>query len=158
MKISRCQMAHLFNSMGYDLGTPVISYLIENAKGEKQTAARVRVAADAAMENVVYDSGERGDIDPLGFQLPCTFAPRTRYWWQVEAVTDAGDRGVSDINWFETGKMDEAWQAKWITCDSTEKRHPIFAGEVKTEKTMKKQEKPKPGRSDFSCCHYFARK
>jgi len=137
MKITHCQMAHLVNPLGYDLGTPVISYLIEAAEGEKQAAARVRVATDAAMENILYDSGEREDLNPLGFQLPCAFAPRTRYWWQVEAVTDEGDRGTSEIIWFETGKMDETWQAKWITCDSTVKRHPIFEGNWNIEKPVK---------------------
>ena len=137
MKITHCQMAHLDNPMGYHLGTPVVSWLIEAAEGEKMASARVRVASDANMENILYDTGERADISPLGFQLPCSFAPRTRYWWQVEAVTDEGDRGASDISWFETGKMDEAWQAKWIACDSTEKRHPIFAGDLKMEKPVK---------------------
>lgn len=70
MRITHCQMAHLTNPLGYDLGTPVVSWLIEAAEGEKMASARVCVAADAAMENVIYDSGEREDISPLGFQLP----------------------------------------------------------------------------------------
>ncbi len=137
MKISHCQMMHLTNPMGYDLGAKSITYLIEAAEGEKQVSARIRVALDQAMTKIVYDSGERADISPLGFQLPVELAPRTRYFWQVEAETDAGDRGVSDVNWFETGKMDEEWTAKWITCDSTVKRHPIFASDLKLEKHVK---------------------
>lgn len=136
MKITHCQIAHLKNPMGYDVGMSEVSYLIEAAEGEKQSSARVRVATDAAMTNVIYDSGERADISPLGFPLPCTLEPRTRYWWQVEAVTDAGDRGASEINWFETGKMDEPWTAQWITCDSSIRRHPIFSCNLAPEKPI----------------------
>lgn len=137
MKITRCQMTHLTNPLGYDLDKPSVSWLIEAAEGEKMASARVRVADDAAMQNIIYDSGEREDISPLGFRLPCTFEPRTRYWWQVEAVTDEGDRGASEINWFETGKMDEEWQARWITCDSKVKRHPVFEGNWNIERPVK---------------------
>ena len=137
MKITHCQMAHLTSPMGYDLGIPTVTYQIEAAEGEKQAAARIRVAADAEMKSIIYDSGEREDISPLGFQLPLTFEPRTRYWWQVEAVTDEGDRGAGDVCWFETGKMDEASHAKWITCDSKVKRHPIFARDLKLDKPVK---------------------
>ena len=137
MKIINCQMAHLTNPMGYDLGTPTVSWQVENAQGEKLDCARIRVATNAEMTDVVYDSGERCDVSPLGFQLPCALVPRTRYWWQAEAVTDEGDRGVSEAAWFETGKMNEAWTAKWITCDSSVKRHPIFEKELKIDKPVR---------------------
>jgi len=137
MKITHCQIAHLTNPMGFDLGRYTVTYLIAAAEGEKQVSARIRVAADEAMNTIIYDSGEREDISPLGFQLPVDFSPRTRYWWQVEAVTDEGDRGVSEVSWFETGKMQEDWQAKWITCDAREKRHPIFAHDMELPKPVK---------------------
>ena len=36
MKITHCQMVHLDKPMGYHLGTPVVSWLIETADGEKK--------------------------------------------------------------------------------------------------------------------------
>ncbi|MBR6571094.1 MAG: family 78 glycoside hydrolase catalytic domain, partial [Clostridia bacterium] len=137
MLITHCQIAHLTNPLGYDLGCLNVSYLIEEAEGDKQVAARVRVATDENMTAIIYDSGEREDISPLGFQLPLALLPRTRYFWQVEAVTDAGDRGLSAINWFETGKMEEVWQGRWLSCDSSEKRHPIFAGQIPLDQPVK---------------------
>ena len=56
MRITHCQMAHLTNPLGYDLGAPVVSWLIEAAEGEKMASARVCVAADAAMENALLVS------------------------------------------------------------------------------------------------------
>jgi alpha-L-rhamnosidase len=41
--------------------------------------------------------------------------PRTRYHWDVEVADDQGGQSRSGAAWFETGKMDEPWIAKWIT-------------------------------------------
>lgn len=44
--------------------------------------------------------------------------------------SDAGEQETSDVQWFETAKREEDWVGKWITCDSTEKRHPYFEKEI----------------------------
>lgn len=31
---------------------------------------------------------------------------------------------------FETGKREEAWSAKWVSCSSEEKRHPYFEKKI----------------------------
>jgi len=137
MKITHCQIAHLTNPLGYELGKAQVSYLVEMAEGSRQCAARIRVAKDAQMKQIIYDSGKSDKISPLGFALPVQPEPRTRYWWQMEAETDAGDCALSEVQWFESGKMQENWQAKWITCDSSVKRHPIFAKKLELKKTVK---------------------
>ena len=41
--------------------------------------------------------------------------PRTRYYWCVTAWNRAGEAAVSRPAFFETGKLNEAWRARWIT-------------------------------------------
>jgi len=43
--------------------------------------------------------------------------PRTRYNWHVEIADNMGNTAVSDEAWFETGKLNETWDANWITAD-----------------------------------------
>ena len=125
MKIVNCQVNHLKNPMGFSMGTPTFSYVIEEAKGKKQTKARICVCEEKSGKEAA-DTGFREDLDSLAISLPMELKPRTAYLWTVSACTDAGEEATSEPNRFETGKMDEPWQAKWISCDRNEPRHPIF--------------------------------
>lgn len=40
--------------------------------------------------------------------------------WQVTVWGDADESDISAVNWFETGKMEERWEAKWIVPDNWE--------------------------------------
>ena len=66
------------------------------------------------MSKVVYDSMEREDIDSRGFEPELSLEPYTRYYWQVY-VTGDKDSGVSEVHYFETGKLSESWSGHWIT-------------------------------------------
>lgn len=126
MYISNCKTNHFSNPLGYLIETPTFSYTVEDAKGKHQTEARLIVSLTADMNSIVYDSGFRSDIDSLAFAASFSLQPRTRYYWTITVRTDAYEEATSDLNWFETAKQDESWIGKWITCDSTTGRHPIF--------------------------------
>ncbi|MGN1021851.1 MAG: family 78 glycoside hydrolase catalytic domain [Aristaeellaceae bacterium] len=125
MRITRCQVNHIANPMGYRLGKPVFSWVTEDAAGKAQQAARLRVWADAERAVPQYDSGW-APLDPLATETELTLAPRTRYYWTVAVRSDAREEAESDLNWFETGKLDEPWQGRWITCGRDEPRLPVF--------------------------------
>jgi len=125
MKITNTRVNHIVNPMGYRIEAPVFTYVVEEANGKKQTAARIRVAADAAMTQILADTGV-GNLNSLGTKLPMQLSPRTRYYWTVEAESDAGEKAVSEVSYFETAKMEEPWAGKWIGADKTKERHPIF--------------------------------
>lgn len=114
MKISNMQCNRITNPLGFFLGKPRLSWIIETQKAKKQLACIVQVALDEQMQNIVYDSGKRTDISSIGYTLDLELVPYTRYYWQVQVATDAGDV-TSQIAWFETAKMDQPWQAQWIT-------------------------------------------
>ena len=129
MKITDCKVNQLNDPLGFDLGRPSFSWKVTGAAGRFQTAARLLICTDAAMACPVYDSGFAG-LDSLCVQPELTLSPRTCYYWAVTVRTDAGEECVSDVHRFETAKMDELWQARWIGCDRSEPRHPVFSKTV----------------------------
>ncbi|MBQ7916788.1 MAG: family 78 glycoside hydrolase catalytic domain [Firmicutes bacterium] len=135
MKITSLKTNHLVNPLGYTLGTPRISYIVEETTAKKQTAARVTVALDEAMSQVVHDSGKRADIDSTAYVLSMELAPRTRYYWQVQVWADNGDEATSDVAWFETCKGAE-WVGQWITPDLDPSIHPVLFKELPLEKKV----------------------
>lgn len=97
-----------------DVKTPKISFKVLNAKPNdrlKEAKIWLNGWSHTTLNNIVEYGGEQ-------------LKPKTKYAVKVEVVTSGGERAVGESS-FYTGKMDEAWQAKWITCGSynfTEKK------------------------------------
>ena len=127
MKITHCRVNHLTNPLGYHIDCPVFSWQVEDAVGKSQTAARIVVKSDN--KGIVADT-DWASLDSLATTIEIPLSPRTRYTWSVAVRTDAGEEAESDENFFETGKIDEPWTAKWIGCDDSEPRHPVFKKEL----------------------------
>lgn len=134
MIIERLKTNHVVTPLGFALGHPVFSYVVTESTGKKQKAAQIRVASDEAMTKLLYDSGLREDISSLAFAPELELLPRTRYYWNVEVLSDNGDRGVSEITWFETGKLDEPWQGQWIRAPFEE--HPVLYKDFSAHKKI----------------------
>lgn len=130
MQIYDTKVNHLTNPLGFRMDRTVFSWKVKDAKGTRQNAARIRIASDTAMQEILYDSGWEKEADSLSFPVKSDLKPRTRYYWTVAVESDAGEQETSDVQWFETAKREEDWVGKWITCDSTEKRHPYFEKEI----------------------------
>lgn len=122
MIISHLQTNHLTNPLGYQLGKPVFGWTVEGAKGQYQTEASVQVYEG---DHLLLDTGFSAEISSLGYEADIQLKPRTRYEWQVTVRTDAGEEVTSEKASFETGKMDESWQARWIAATDSG-RLPVF--------------------------------
>ncbi|MCD8019012.1 MAG: alpha-L-rhamnosidase N-terminal domain-containing protein, partial [Clostridiales bacterium] len=133
MKITGLKTNHLTNPLGYDIKAPTVSFRVEETEGKKAQSVQITVAEDEDFETVVYDSGARADVKMSGERLPIDLKPRTRYFWKVEVKADNGDHAESDTAWFETAKMDEAWEAKWIGSPMLKETSPVFKKEFTTE-------------------------
>lgn len=136
MKIFNLKVNHVKNPIGYMIEKPIFSYLAEG-NGTKKKRARIVVSLSADMTDPVYDSGWETDIDGLAYEAEMQLKPCTRYYWQVEAESDAGDCGKSEIAYFETAKKDESWKAKWIGCEENGGRAPEFLHEFMLFKSVK---------------------
>lgn len=130
-------MNHLTNPIGYEMQSFVFSYVIEEAKGSYQTEARIRIAKHEDMKEIIADTGWKSDIDSLGHKLSLAVRPRSRYYWEVSAKANSAEESVSELQYFETGKMDEDWHGKWITCDKEKERHPRFKKNINIQGKIK---------------------
>ena len=139
MRLYDLKVNHLKNPLGFRMERCVFSWKVTGAAGKRQQAARVVVAADEGLTKVLYDSGFDSRADSLAFAAQIALKPRTRYYWNVTVKTDAGEEASGEVQWFETGKREEDWQGRWVSCrplltsDSdaakgviSEKRHPYF--------------------------------
>lgn len=115
MQIIQCKTNHLENPIGYDMAHVVLTWVTETTISKVQTGARVLIAQNQEMTNVLYDSGQQTEIDSRGYEVPITLKAYTRYYWTVSVSGDCEEEVTSDVNYFETGKMDEGWTANWIT-------------------------------------------
>lgn len=123
MNITGCKVNHLTNPLGYAMHKCVFSWVVEGAKGKRQTAARIQICQEG---NTVTDTGW-GDLDSLATEVAVSLLPQTRYTWTVSVRTDAGEEATSEENWFETGLR--RWTTAWIGCEE-EARHPIFSKNI----------------------------
>ena len=129
MQIVQLKANHMKNPIGFQMNQPVFSWQVVEAEGQFQKAARIQVAGNQEMTNILLDTGWRRDLDSLASPVELLLTPRTRSYWMVSVETDIGEIAESDISFFETGKMDELWAAKWITCERIG-RNPIFQKDI----------------------------
>lgn len=127
MKIKNLKTNRITNPLGFDLGKPRLSYVAYDTTAKKQTAAQIQVSLNEDFSNIVFDSGKSGEIDSLAFELPLKLEPYTRYFWRVTVWGDNGETATSDPAWFETAKLSESWDAKWITPDLDKEIHPVLS-------------------------------
>ncbi|MCR5627341.1 MAG: alpha-L-rhamnosidase N-terminal domain-containing protein, partial [Lachnospiraceae bacterium] len=137
MKIERLRVNRLENPVGYDLMKPTVSYVVRDAKGRRQTSARIVVAYDEEFKDIVYDSGDKDDIVSTAFELPFETKSETRYYWKVSVKDDANDSAESDTAYFETAKGD-AWDADWISVKGDNKVQAVMYKEIEVKKPVKK--------------------
>lgn len=77
MNIINCKVNHLTNPLGYTLGRPVLSWQVSEAKGTRQTAARIRIALTPSLADPILDTGFTPGIDSLGYTADLQLEPRT---------------------------------------------------------------------------------
>jgi len=109
----------------------LLSWHTESA-ASTQTGAQVRVYNE--QEQLIWET--QGDLNWEGTQFEISnLLPRTRYTVQVEVADNDGTIHTGET-WFETGKMNEPWQAKWIGVDGEPEWAPILTGAFHVKGTV----------------------
>ena len=116
MKITHLRTNRIQDPLGFAIERPSLSWIVEDTPDRTQTAAQVILAHDPEFRQVLFDSGRQPGpaIDSLAYRPPVDLEPRTRTYWKVR-VWGETEHAESAPAWFETAKMDEPWQAQWIT-------------------------------------------
>lgn len=131
MYISRLRVNHKKNPLGFNLAKIHLSWEVKDVCGKWAVETRIIVSESSNMEKLVYDSGVQENYHENQMLVSFDLKPRTRYYWQVEVKDDKGDCAKSNPAWFETGKLQESWTAKWIGTEENEKRMPLLYKEFK---------------------------
>lgn len=120
LNISEMRVNHVKKPLGFQVSPLSFSWIVENdgEKGEASDPVSTRIQIKKKDE-IIYDSGDVDRIDSCGFCVDLRLSPRTRYDCSV-AVTSGNGETAKKESFFETGKMDEEWAAKWITPDLNE--------------------------------------
>lgn len=131
MKIYDIRINGMENPLGFDFDTLLCSWKVRESEGNEAVSATI----------TVWNSGQEvlwqktGALDSTGTPIAMELQPRTRYYYQVSVTSDAGDHAESPLGWFETAKMDEPWQAEWITRKGDS--HPEFQKTFSLSKPVK---------------------
>ena len=140
MQITEIKINGMKNPVGYEFNTMRVSWKVRNIEAKKQTYAKVEVAEDKTFEKIAAEK-EGTELNSASEKLEITLQPRTRYYVRVTVENELGEKAVSDSAYFETAKMNEAWNAKWITTAEEDKVHPVFIKNFSTEITDGKEVK-----------------
>ncbi len=119
LKIYDLTVNYLKNPCGIDT-TPRFSYkLASDIQGDEQAKRRICVysseAALQAGQPDLWDSGFVADDNTVLISYEgAKLAAVTKYYVSVEAESINGEQASYTEGYFVTGKLEEAWQGKWI--------------------------------------------
>jgi len=125
------RVEHLTTPLGLDEERPRFAWRLRSMEGgARQSAYRVVVTAGQQ----TWDTGKVASADQLEISYAGTaLQPYTRYEWTLE-VWDEQDRPSQPTkSWFETGRLDRPWVARWIGRDSRDR--PAFLAPVDDDLT-----------------------
>ena len=131
--IRNCQVCHLDNPLGFRMDdTLMFRWTAEDLPGTRTDTARIviyELSPSGEKIAVARDTGFT-HLDSLAAEIRLPLKPETRYAWNVTVRTDTGAEEAGPEQYFETGRMDIPWHARWIGCDDTDPRHPVFSKEI----------------------------
>ena len=127
MIITELRVNHVTEPKGYCYEPVSFSWKVEEEKeAKKQKYARITVKKG---EEVVFDSGDDKDADSLDYPVRFHMESRCRYDWTVCVTADNGETAEAS-SFFETGKLQEAWKAQWITPGEEITETDVMAGYI----------------------------
>ncbi len=125
MKISKVKINGMSNPVGYAFENLRIAWIVEDTAASSVTHSKIEISAAESFQSVLYCK-EGDQLSSAGETLSLTLKPRTRYFARVTVTGDNGESAVSETAYFETGKMNEAWTAHWISPREEDSFHPVF--------------------------------
>ena len=124
MEIYALKINGIREPLGFELPYVTVSWKVRDTESRRPVKSALLIAADAGFADVLWKK-EGSALNGAGETAELALKPRTRYYVRVEIKGDAGDAACAE-SWFETGKMDEAFTAKWIGQQPEDDFHPVF--------------------------------
>lgn len=113
LKIVDLRTNYITNPIGYDLSYQTLTWKYE-AQAEEAPVKRwqVDVAKDIEFKSLISRIQEQENLNSK-CELMLELEPRTRYYWRI-TVWCEDNKQISEMAYFETGKLNEKWSGGWI--------------------------------------------
>lgn len=125
MRITNVKINGIEDPVGFAYDRLLCSWNVIETESKTQDMAVIEISSTPSFETLLYKKEGKG-LKQAGESLELELKPRTCYYFRITVTGDAGDIAVSDVHTFETGKMQEEWQAEWITAKEEDSFHPVF--------------------------------
>lgn len=129
MKIYDIKVNGYNKPIGYELNDLVVSWKVKESKGTESVLEKIEVSKQKDFSEVIYTREDK--LNNVGTKIEVDLDPRTRYYIRITVNTNK-DEIESSVSYFETGKMNEVWEGKWIGPESN--YHPVIIKRFKTNK------------------------
>lgn len=137
MKITDVRINGMKNPVGFLMDDVRVAWKVRDTEAKKQKNVTIEVAEDESFSSIVWKK-EGSELHSAAEQIDLELTPCTRYYVRVGVTGDNGESAVSEPVFFETGKMDQPWDTKWITTQEGDEYHPVFFREFETEEPVKR--------------------
>lgn len=125
MFITDLKINGITNPMGFSTNHVYCSWKVEDTIARKQKNVLIEVSLSEDFSSIVFEKKGQ-NLSSLSTEIQFPMLPRTRYYWRVNIKGDKKESATSKTAWFETGKMNEPWQANWIACQEEVSYQPEF--------------------------------
>ncbi|MBR0400780.1 MAG: family 78 glycoside hydrolase catalytic domain [Mogibacterium sp.] len=124
MKISQIRINGISEPMGFVMDKPDVSWKVTDTVSKKAESISIEIFKAAVPEHAAAQKAGP-ELNSAGECIDAVLEPRTEYIARVYVKGDAGDEACEESS-FETGKMDEVWQAEWIAAAKGDDCHPYM--------------------------------
>lgn len=122
MKVVEVKINGVKAPVGFNLTNIRCSWKVVDTESTDQLVSRIEVLRGFDLVTIWKKEGKLNcNSEEIDF-IP---APRSMYFIKITVVGKNGD-SAKTMTSFVSGKMDEAWEARWIGCKEEDSFHPIF--------------------------------
>ncbi len=137
MRIKNVKINGITNPIGYLFDYISCSWEVVDTESKSLVDSAIEVCEKPDFEEIAYFI-TANDLKQSGTILKFPLKPCTRYYVRVIVKGNNGDEALSDVHFFETGKMKDSWSAKWIATELEDKFHPIMSKTITIDRELAK--------------------
>lgn len=114
MRIDNLKTNHMENPVGYNYEYLHFTWNVWDTEEKTDRWTRVQIAPDPDFSDMILDTGYMNSYGRIYYDADILLLPMTRYYWRV-MIGGEKEAAESERAYFETGKMDEPWEADFIS-------------------------------------------
>ena len=150
MQITQLKINGIREPIGFRIDKPSVSFKVTETASKKAADCKIRIGKESEPAAALAER-EGADLNFTGESFDLKLEPRTAYRVLIRVTGDAGDSAEAEAC-FETGKMDEPWQAEWIAAEKGDGCHPVLKKAFTVKPSLKKARLYATGVGMFEAC------